>query len=86
MWICWHRPDCSALQARLGPLITSRLTGVTFEKDHGRFMHLNDLIGQDVKALLLERFPQGYKFVIHGQIVQSCGQAGRFVMSTSGSD
>ncbi|EGF99599.1 uncharacterized protein MELLADRAFT_68473 [Melampsora larici-populina 98AG31] len=71
-----QRPDYLAIQARILPLITSRLTGTSFEKDQSRFKTLNEQVGQDVKALLLEHYSQGYKFVICSQIVQNCGQAG----------
>ncbi|KAH9816519.1 hypothetical protein DFH28DRAFT_891412 [Melampsora americana] len=73
-----QRPNHLAIQARILPLITSRLTGASFEKDQSRFKTLNEQVGQDVKALLLEHYAQGYKFVICSQIVQNCGQAGRF--------
>lgn len=72
-----HKPDYLAIQARILPLIISRLTGASFEKDQSRFKTLNEQVGQDVKALLLEHYAQGYKFVICSQIVQNCGQAGR---------
>ncbi|WAR63865.1 hypothetical protein PtB15_16B24 [Puccinia triticina] len=76
-----------SIQTKIQAILSSQLSFIndisnekeTFSNSNNqyRLKELNQTIGESIQKMLLEFYPNGYKFIICTQVIENKGQAGR---------
>ncbi|KAE8221462.1 hypothetical protein CF319_g5177 [Tilletia indica] len=69
--------ETETLSTYLRTHLSTRLQGVSWNRDKEKTRSLTSELAQSAKAKMLEIAPRGFKFVVNVQLVENLGQGGR---------